>query len=293
MKELKLKNSILGLIIVMIIMVILSMTFIIQPYSAYAAGTIGATYSFTYPVNLPSADHETYGHAIYAQPTCAGKVSLDINSKNEKKDFDKYRILTHQMYNGHRIINMPVVQYFNSYYATNAYADYSKTLERTVSNTKTYEQELSVTISSKIGYQAGVKIEGIGISASGEVQDAVNASVGYSNTKFVSERTSETITIPASAEQKYYMWEERADFEVMCIQVFEIQYSKTNEQSHGALWWKYTSWDMKETGMVLREEYFVYKYLGTGKFNGLFEYKLSDGHFIYNGPKIDSSVLYI
>ncbi len=287
------KKNFIIFAVTILLFIAIATSFLMQSQMAYAAGNIGGSYSFTYPVNLPSADHETYGHAIYAQPSNAGKVSLDINSKNEKQEYDKYRILTHQMYNGHKIINMPVVQYFNSYYATNPNASYSKTLERTVSNTKTYEEELSVTISAKVGYQAGIKIEGIGVSANGDVQAAVNKSVGFSNTKFVSERTSETINIPASSEQKYYMWEERADFEVMCIQVFEIQYGKTNEQSHGALWWKYTSWDMKETHMILREEYFVYKYLGTGKFNGLFEYKLEDGHFIYNGPKLDSNVLYI
>lgn len=279
--------------IAILLFLIMAMSLIMQPYFAYAAGTIGGSYSFTYPVNLPSADHETYGHAIYAQPSYASKVSLEINSKGEKSQFDKYRILTHQMYDGNRVINMPVVQYFNSYYVTNPYSSYTKTLERTVSNTKTYEEELSVTIATKVGYQAGVKIEGVGVSANAEVQAAIKGSVGFTNTIFVSERTTDTMTIPASTEQKYLMWEERADFEVMCIQVFEIQYSKTNEQSHGALWWKYTSWDMKETSMILREEFFVYKYLGTGKFNGLFEYTLSDGHFIYNGPKPSSNVLYI
>ncbi len=262
--------------------------------SNVAYAEIGDTYQLGYPTNLPSGDHETYGHPILRNSTYAETKAMSMNSKNnEYKNYNKYRVYYCNNFSDYSIINMPVVRYFNSYYSTSTTASLTKTVERTVTNSKTYEQELSSTISAKVGYQSGVKIDGIGVSQSAEVNSAVSNKVGYSNTIFISQRTSDTISIPPSQSQKYYMWEERANFEVFCIQVLEINYEKINIQSHGALWWKYESWDWKETTMVLKEEYYVYKYISGGDFFGLFEYIPQGNSFIYNGAKPSSSVLYI
>ncbi len=171
---------------------------------------------------------------------------------------------------------------------------YSHSVSFTQGHTYTYEVQMATELSIRYGNSLELSAGGLdygAISLSGkattyaEVESKISTSVTLNETYTYSttETHSHSVTAPVSS---YYVYEERGNFDVYVIQIYEAIYSVTSSKHKNWAGYTWTEYDYQVVGYKLLEQNVYYNYIDDTLTRGFFRYMLlSNGKYSYNDIK--------
>lgn len=170
------------------------------------------------------------------------------------------------------------------------------TITKSFSNeiTKTYEESVTNTISSKLKTEAeckgNIKFTNIGIKTSQEIDNEVSKSVSYSHSQTELSSTSISRTIDSNG---YYIMQYRALYAVFIVQVYDVTYHQHEIGREKAGLWNYNVYYQNVPTYYLKEQTTIYEFINDVGFS-LCKYKaLNDGSLIYDDVKLNDTYYYL
>lgn len=164
--------------------------------------------------------------------------------------------------------------------------------------TDTFSKTLTATMTTKFGMTQKAQVSGdiYGVKVGGEVSstEEITSSISASITETASYTYEESTTLTYdfhSSESSYYRFQERATFDVYCIQSYSISYAKSQRTTYdnGYRNYRYTY----TPSYRLDEQIIKFVYVDDSASVGVYKQKVnSDGSKTYDDTKIDNIVYF-
>lgn len=215
--------------------------------------------------DITNRDFPTHAYAVY-------KYSYKANSGNSLIDENTRHLLKGQTTN------------------------YSKTFTEGTENV--YSNTVTTTVAGKFGLTTGFQASGdiYGVKLTGSVSQTteISASISSSVTHTASDyyQAGKTFTESYTApEDCYVRYQQRATFEIYCIQSYSINYTSTQTTTYdnGYRNYRYTY----TPSYTLDEQIIKFVYIDNSVCEGFFKQKLNDdGTFEYDGEKLNNTLYF-
>lgn len=261
------------------------------------APIVGYTYS-SYKNNNPY--FATFGTATRVEAKEVGKTSKVVRQgwwvwDQTKKDFPTKAYAVYKY--SYRADSGTNLMSKDAIYLSNG-LDMHFTWTVVKGQTDIFSSSLTTTMTTKFGMKEKAQVSGdiYGVKVGGEVSSTqeISNSISASITKTASYTYEESTLLTYdfhSSESSYYRFQERATFDVYCVQSYTINYTKTQTTTYdnGYRNYRYTY----NPSYVLDEQIIKFTYVEESAAIGVYKQKVnSDGSKTYDDVKLENTVYF-